>query len=1109
MKLHQLTIENIASIEKAVIDFNAAPLANERLFLITGETGSGKSTIIDCLCLALYGSTPRMKAAKNVVYETARNNGEKKEEQRTNNPRQLLRRGSVKASVELTFEDNQGTPYVATWEVHRASGKIDGRLSSVSRELRTADGVTPAHHYTKFDDIDEEIKRIIGLDMDQFFRTVVLAQGKFAEFLNSNDDDKSKLLEKMTGTKIYTQLGKKIYETFQEKVNKCKVLSGQMDNITLLDDAQKAQIADEMEQLGKQHETINAQLQRATTMFNWLNEKSRLDKNIAENQQLLNESLAKTNAPAHQVEQALITDWDATTDARQHLKDNRKAQERITELEGQKATMQEEFDLLCAGLRATIADIDLQQKKVDEMAQAIAAEAPNKAMYDAIGEIVTLFNQWRNKKKNIEEFSADLAKDEQRLPDTRQGVKEAQTKTEELNTGVEKLKEQQGQFNITDISAKINEWNRASQALDVLKSKHDLVAQAEGNLSDLKDKQVEEKEKLEQIKATIDGKRVLKEELSKNVQRVTDWNALLVQAQTTLHEGDPCPVCGNTITTLLAPKAESELEELRGQLKRAEDDLNQTETQIRAAEKLIANNENLIQKASQELISRQDSRSKHWNATRELLAKCGKNVDEMGDKATADNLIQEIDGHVKLLNEQLKKASELNKSVQDAQQLLDNAKQAQHAAEIRLKTAEESIKHQRQVIDNSKNEFQTLTVQLDDLLVMKDWKEHADDEFIAQLQAASNKYNGMVESRQRLSQSLEVRRTAIPAMLKQKESIKKFTDKGDTAPQVPDGLEDRWRGLAGSYLQWQAQLNTAEKDAASSKQALDQYYELNPAMTLERLEKLMDRTQEEIDGIRKAHRTLNDSIIGIQGAIKTLTLQLNELNGKKPDFNEQNVERLEAFITEQEGAANVLTTQIAEKKARLNEDERNAALVKDKKIALEQAEKECKRWEQLNVMLGNADGTKFRNIAQSYILGDLLESANGYLRQFNNRYELEANPGSLVILVRDLIQGDLTSATTLSGGESFMVSLALALALSSMSGKIFSVDTLFIDEGFGSLSPAYLDNVMETLNRLYDMGGRRVGIISHVEMLKERVATQIKVFRSPDNNTVSLVEVTG
>ena len=129
------------------------------------------------------------------------------------------------------------------------------------------------------------------------------------------------------------------------------------------------------------------------------------------------------------------------------------------------------------------------------------------------------------------------------------------------------------------------------------------------------------------------------------------------------------------------------------------------------------------------------------------------------------------------------------------------------------------------------------------------------------------------------------------------------------------------------------------------------------------------------------------------------------------------------------------------------------------------------------------------------------------MQQFNDRYELEAKPGSLIILVRDLMQGDLTSVNTLSGGESFMVSLALALALSSTTGKMFSVDTLFIDEGFGSLSENYLDNVMETLNRLYDMGGRRVGIISHVKLLKERVTTQIQVSRDPKNNTVSRIEI--
>jgi exonuclease SbcC len=129
------------------------------------------------------------------------------------------------------------------------------------------------------------------------------------------------------------------------------------------------------------------------------------------------------------------------------------------------------------------------------------------------------------------------------------------------------------------------------------------------------------------------------------------------------------------------------------------------------------------------------------------------------------------------------------------------------------------------------------------------------------------------------------------------------------------------------------------------------------------------------------------------------------------------------------------------------------------------------------------------------------------LSRFNGRYELVASPGKLVILVRDLLQGDLTSVNTLSGGESFMVSLALALALSSTMGRVFTVDTLFIDEGFGSLSENYLDNVIETLNRLYEIGERRVGIISHVEALKERITTQIQVYRDAGNNTVSRVNV--
>ena len=145
---------------------------------------------------------------------------------------------------------------------------------------------------------------------------------------------------------------------------------------------------------------------------------------------------------------------------------------------------------------------------------------------------------------------------------------------------------------------------------------------------------------------------------------------------------------------------------------------------------------------------------------------------------------------------------------------------------------------------------------------------------------------------------------------------------------------------------------------------------------------------------------------------------------------------------------------------------------------------------------GDEKGKNFRNIAQSFVLKELLNGANFYLQRLTDRYELECQAGSLTILLRDFYQGGTARpACTLSGGESFVISLSLALGLSSLSRQSLSVNTLFIDEGFGTLSSDYLNTVMDTLEKLHQMGGKKVGIISHVEGLKERIKTQIQVKR--------------
>ena len=166
------------------------------------------------------------------------------------------------------------------------------------------------------------------------------------------------------------------------------------------------------------------------------------------------------------------------------------------------------------------------------------------------------------------------------------------------------------------------------------------------------------------------------------------------------------------------------------------------------------------------------------------------------------------------------------------------------------------------------------------------------------------------------------------------------------------------------------------------------------------------------------------------------------------------------------------------------------------------------RWNVLNDLIGTAEGKRFREIAQSYVLGALVNSANHYMRTLTDRYSMSVEPGTFIIMVIDAYQGYVRRpATTISGGESFLVSLSLALAMSDISQNL-AVDTLFIDEGFGSLSGEPLQNAITTLRMLHKAGGRHVGIISHVEELREKIPVQIRVDQDAKSSSSKVIVVT-
>jgi len=172
-----------------------------------------------------------------------------------------------------------------------------------------------------------------------------------------------------------------------------------------------------------------------------------------------------------------------------------------------------------------------------------------------------------------------------------------------------------------------------------------------------------------------------------------------------------------------------------------------------------------------------------------------------------------------------------------------------------------------------------------------------------------------------------------------------------------------------------------------------------------------------------------------------------------------------------------------------------------------EARKEFEKWRKLNSLLGDSEGNKFKKIAQSYVLESLLVTANNYMPMLTSgRYKLCVVPGTFIILIQDALQDDsIRVASTISGGETFLVSLALALALSEI-GENLQVDTLFIDEGFGSLSGEKLQNALATLKKLHANTGRQVGVISHVPEVREQIPVQIQV-QQAKNSSCSTIQI--
>ena len=289
-----------------------------------------------------------------------------------------------------------------------------------------------------------------------------------------------------------------------------------------------------------------------------------------------------------------------------------------------------------------------------------------------------------------------------------------------------------------------------------------------------------------------------------------------------------------------------------------------------------------------------------------------------------------------------------------------------------------------------------------------------------------------------------------------------------------------------------------------NKKEVDDFIKLSSDISLERLNVL--NKINDIQLISQKNKTIDDELIK---AKNTLTIKNDELSLHQKDENkpsdEMSLDMLEDKKMSLSEEKNAVEEQLSDVKTKLALDLQKRSESESCMQEYEKRAKEYHLWEQLAKAIGTTDGDNFRDVAQVYTMGILLDRANCYLKQLSGRYLLSCYPDSLAIMVQDMeMGGELRTASSLSGGETFLVSLALALGLTSLNDEHFNMDMLFIDEGFGTLDNESLDMVMNTLENLHNLG-RRVGIISHVDTLKERIPAKIQLVR--EGKSASRVEV--
>ena len=1134
MKFLQLEILNLASLDKQggeVINFEEGALGESTIFSIVGPTGSGKSTLLDAICLALYNRAPRYPRKKGDKNQNIEIFGEADANENNRlaptDSRNILTRGKKEGYSKLTFLANNGSIYRAEWHVRFQRVRYENAKTALYKITRNGEQLT--------EEIADwnELPIIIGLDYDQFLRTVLIAQGSFANFLTAKENERYELLEKLIGCEeTYTNIATEIKKAKDQAVDAYNQMAASVEAVkqNLLNDEELIQLQEEITRLEKAEKELDSKLQAISKDLQWYEENDKQTKQIAIYQADMEQ--ASNAIKKMQAQNLHLQLHDEVQPAVNLLQEVERQIQSIDEQE-------EEILKSVAAMKSKVVGITKSEHTLSYLKEVV-----NKAQ-EQLEKTLPIIAEARAQKTKIEAAMPNLTEKKEALElaqkenltaqrdveENARNIKKWEAETEKANLALKTTKEEiakQKQVLQEATQAAEQAWETeknktAGQNIEELQNsktvadrKQQDVQQAIKVVAHLDAATTEKQKNEERIlflgkrNAEIDealGKLSI-EALEKETLTLRNAYTLMVSEKWEIHranltEGKPCPLCGSTTHPYHTDNRQFEeaTTELSQLLKAKEDllKLQQKQEKDLSGERKQNDGEVLtLQKQQEKLSGEIATYEEEWKA---LIAQYPKIPKE---EAELKSLLPIYEDKAKEATGKLSLFNKIQKEIERLTQLKDKAVKDEAAYESKASTILNNAQESTSICATKLAEHKALTT---NLISQEKNKKEA---YEKALQAWNNAKKEMEEWQAQYQQILngeepdaaEQRLTAA-----KDEATKAADDKNENINKLKAELANS----KGSHQTMLSQNKTMKENLQAKEKELDLWIEeynkqleeksIEPSLIDRNTIREMLHSAEDWNAIRREKDEKEKAVAS------TTALYQSAEKAHQQHLEHQPAQTRDALLAiQQEYQERSQRNELIAANARMQNHQEAVKQLGDKAEALQLVTQEKDDWTAITDAIG-ADGKTLRKIAQCYTLSFLITHANQEIRKFNSRYELQQVKHSLGIRVIDHDRADdIRDTTSLSGGETFIVSLGLALGLSALSSRNISFENLFIDEGFGTLDPDTLATVIDSLAMLQSSQGKKVGVISHTDTMSERITTQIRIIKN-GNSGSSHIEI--